>query len=242
MGLRATQEQEKKKRQQNGGAVPQGYGNTAQEEEKTEETHAVKKRKGRGRGKGDRKEKSKSTRGDRRKSPAQKPKQSPNPRRNDSQGRKASRERSKSPITPKGAESTRKNQHQKRKNSNESVQGPKSSPTSAPTCPDCLTDRGCQKALGGQCPRSWNHPPINGRRLHCGSKGHSMAERKCPRPDKRAQTPGKASSAEGWMSRCSTLRRGGGRYDSHSLPFLSSLLFPGFWGSISCCLPSRRRP
>ena len=102
LGLRATQEQEKKRRQQSGGSAPQGYGNAAQEEEEDEETHAVRKGKGRGRGKGDRKEKSKSTQGDQRNSPAQKPKQSPNPRRNDSQGRKGSRKRSKSPKSPLG--------------------------------------------------------------------------------------------------------------------------------------------
>ena len=110
LGLRATQEQEKGRGDNSlEGSVPQGYGNAAQEEEEDEETHAVKKGKGRGRGKEDRNEKSKSTQGDRRKSPAQKPKQSPNPRRNDSPRRKNTRERSKSPRSPRGAESTGKN-------------------------------------------------------------------------------------------------------------------------------------
>ena len=54
---------------------------------------------------------------------------------------------------------------------------------------------GCQK--GGQHPRK--NPPINGRCLRCCSKGHSMAECRRLWSDKRAQTPGKPASAEGWM-------------------------------------------
>ena len=97
--LRAIQEQEERRRQQSGGSVLQGYGNAAQEEE-DEETHAVKKKE---------EEREKETR--RRNSKAPKGidenllRKNQNtlltlaPRRTASQGRKGTRERSKSPST-----------------------------------------------------------------------------------------------------------------------------------------------
>ena len=194
LALRATQEQERKRRQLTG-SQPQGYGNAA-EENNPSNRGGKGKTKGRGRndrrGKEDRKDSSRRT-------PSRD--RTPTP-----QGRRSGgRSRSNSPHTTRRSDSKAKREQSKNRGKSNSKKRQSTSPKnrakndkgkSKPriTCPDYLTDSGCPK--GGQCPMY--HPPVNGRCLRCGSKGHAVATCRRPRSEKRQSTPAQGSVAEEW--------------------------------------------
>ena len=149
-----------------------------------------------------------------------KPKHSPNPRRNDPQGRKGSRERSKSPSTPKGAESTRKTSAKSRKlelaHSGTEIEERAYLPGLSHTLgmPERRAVSAEPPSDQWALPTLWQQGPLSGRM-------------QAPKVRQESANPRKGSICRRMGgSRCSTPRRGGRRCDSLSLPFLSSLIFP----------------